>query len=339
MNFGISSSILRPSTLYGSPVILSRICCHKSGDFNPFHLFPKTNLHVRAPNRHSVVRCQNSSPWEPSPEVAYSTEEGEEEESFLNKTANIFDTLTAESETEAQTINETLVTSTGIKEAAELLFLRWPQWVMGPCILLATGMVPTLWLPLSSVFLGANIASLLSLVGLDCIFNLGVTLFLLMADSSARPSSGPRIRESEAPSGYRLWNMLASFAGFLIPAIVLLGSRKGILQPQLSFIPAAVLLGPYALLLFVQVLTEALTWHWRSPVWLVTPVVYEAYRILQLMRGLKLGAEMTAPGWMLNMIRGLVCWWVLVLGVQLMRVAWFAGTVVRPRQQPSSSDG
>ncbi|KAK3195067.1 hypothetical protein Dsin_026377 [Dipteronia sinensis] len=35
--------------------------------------------------------------------------------------------------------------------------------------------------------LGPNIDSLLSLIGLDCIFNLGTTLFLLMADSCARP--------------------------------------------------------------------------------------------------------------------------------------------------------
>ncbi|KAK3206006.1 hypothetical protein Dsin_020052 [Dipteronia sinensis] len=74
-----------------------------------------------------------------------------------------------------------------------------------------------------------------------------------------------------------------------------------------------------------EVLTELLTWHWQSPVWLVTPVVYESYRVLQLTRGLKLGAELSAPAWMMHTIRGLVCWCVLTLGLQLMRVAWFAG--------------
>jgi hypothetical protein len=110
---------------------------------------------------------------------------------------------------------------------------------------------------------------------------------------------------------------------------MLLGSHRGILQPQLPFISFLVLLGPYLLLLAVQMLTEMLTWHWRSPVWLVTPVVYEAYRVLQLMRGLKLAAELAAPGWVVDGIRGLVCWWVLVLGVQLMRVAWYAGFTAR----------
>ncbi|KAG8082792.1 hypothetical protein GUJ93_ZPchr0014g46543 [Zizania palustris] len=75
----------------------------------------------------------------------------------------------------------------------------------------------------------------------------------------------------------------------------------------------------------VEVLTEMLTWHWKSPVWLVAPVVYEGYRVLQLMRGLQLAGEITAPGWMVQSLRGLVSWWVLVLGIQLMRVAWFAG--------------
>jgi hypothetical protein len=57
------------------------------------------------------------------------------------------------------------------------------------------------------------------------------------------------------------------------------------------------------------------------------------------MRGLKLGVELTAPAWMMHTIRGLVCWWVLILGLQLMRVAWFAGLAARARKvQSSSSD-
>jgi len=74
---------------------------------------------------------------------------------------------------------------------------------------------------------------------------------------------------------------------------------------------------------------------------LVTPVVYESYRLLQLMRGLKLGAELSAPTWMLHMIRGLVSWWILILGVQLMSVAWFAGFAARSQQQhsPAASGG
>lgn len=203
--------------------------------------------------------------------------------------------------------------------------LKWPMWLMGPSILLATGMLPTLWLPLSSVFIGPNIAGLLSLVGLDCIFNIGATLFLLMADACARPwhsSSPPKI---QVPLPYMLWNMGANLLGFLAPLLMLFASHCGSLVPQISFISFALLLGPYLLLLSVQMMTEMLTWHWKSPVWLVTPIVYEAYRILQLMRGLRLGDEVSAPGWAITSIRLLVSWWALILGIQLMRVAWFSG--------------
>lgn len=43
------------------------------------------------------------------------------------------------------------------------------------------------------------------------------------------------------------------------------------------------------------------------------------------MRGLQLADEISAPDWMVQSLRGLVSWWVLVLGIQLMRVAWFTG--------------
>jgi hypothetical protein len=201
---------------------------------------------------------------------------------------------------------------------------KFPMWLLGPSVLLVTGIVPTLWLPLSSVFLGPNIAGLLSLVGLDCIFNMGAMLFFLMADAFGRPENMFDLKR-QVPVTYRLWNLAASTLGFVAPLALFFGSRRGILQPQLPFIQFAVLLVPYLLLLSVQMLTEMLMWHWKSPVWLVVPVVYEGYRVLQLMRSLQLAGEISAPGWMVQSLRGLVSWWVLVLGIQLMRVAWFAG--------------
>ncbi|KAK9749230.1 hypothetical protein RND81_02G111300 [Saponaria officinalis] len=194
-------------------------------------------------------------------------------------------------------------------------------------------MAPTLWLPTSSIFLGPNIASLLSLVGLDCIFNLGATLFLLMAHSTTQSKDPNQAPKSKPPFSYKFWNMFASIIGYAIPLLLLFGSENGILLPQLQHISFLVLLGPYLLLLSVQMLTELLTWHWQSPVWLVTPVVYEAYRVLQLMRGLKLSAELNSPAWMAHTLRGLVCWWVLILGLQLMRVAWFAGFSAKARRE------
>jgi type IV secretory pathway VirB2 component (pilin) len=48
-------------------------------------------------------------------------------------------------------------------------------------------------------------------------------------------------------------------------------------------------------------------------------------RAIELMRGLQLADEISAPSWMVQSLRGLVSWRVLVLGIQLMCVAWFAG--------------
>ncbi|CAI9764601.1 unnamed protein product [Fraxinus pennsylvanica] len=54
--------------------------------------------------------------------------------------------------------------------------------------------------------------------------------------------------------------------------------------------------------------TEMVTWHCQSSVWLVTPVVYEASRLLQLTRGLKLGVELGTPLWTVLTIKGLGMW-------------------------------
>ncbi|GKU88445.1 hypothetical protein SLEP1_g2713 [Rubroshorea leprosula] len=281
--------------------------------------------------RSHPVGCTKLSQWEPSP-VTYAPTE-KTGDNFLEKRSNIFDTLDSDKGEEAPVIKTEDLANTTNQVAVQFQFLKWPMWLLGPSLLLATGMVPSLWLPISSIFLGPNMVSLLSLVGLDFIFNLGATLFLLMADSCARSKNLEQASNSAPPFSYKFWNIVATLTGLITPLLMLFGSQKGFLEPQLSFISFAVLLGPYVLLLSVQILTEMLTWHWQSPVWLVTPIVYEAYRVLQLMRGLKLAAEVTAPTWMLHTIRGLVCWWVLILGVQLMRVAWFAGFTARARQQ------
>jgi|UniRef100_A0A803NVE7 hypothetical protein len=295
---------------------------------NGFRLLTSSNSHIK----HSAISCTKLSLWETSSATHAPTEETGED-NLLKKTANIFETLSSENTTETSEASSEKIYSS----SNQFQLLKWPMWLLGPSVLLITGMAPTLWLPISSIFVGPNIASLLSLIGLDCIFNIGATLFLLMADSLARPKLAMQPCKSKPPFSYKFWNMVAIATGFIIPLIMIYGSHKGFLQPQLTFITFAVLLGPYLLLLFVQMLTEMLTWHWQSPVWLVTPVVYEAYRLLQLMRGLRLGAELSAPGWMMHTIRGLVSWWVLILGMQLMRVAWFAGFTARTRQKVASS--
>ncbi|XP_004506477.1 uncharacterized protein [Cicer arietinum] len=299
-------------------------------------LFQLRGLNFPSINQ-SLICCTKLTPWEPSP-VAYAPTDNQSD-NFLQSSPNIFETLESSKTVESPTANAEGLVEKNAQPGQQLQLFKWPMWLLGPSILLATGMAPTLWLPISSIFLGSNIASLLSLIGLDCIFNLGATLFLLMADSCSRPKHPTQDCKSKAPFSYQFWNIVATITGFIVPLSMMFGSQKGFLQPQLPFISFAVLLGPYLLLLSVQILTELLTWHWQSPVWLVTPIVYESYRVLQLMRGLKLGVELTAPAWMMHTIRGLVCWWVLILGLQLMRVAWFAGLTARARKdQLSFSD-
>ncbi|KAL5718320.1 hypothetical protein ACHQM5_011233 [Ranunculus cassubicifolius] len=286
----------------------------------PLRGFTLTSFHLK----HRPILCSKLTPWEPSP-ITYAAPD-DSDENFLHETPNIFESMNAETKTE---------TTEKEVDTMQSQPLKWPMWILGPCILLITGIVPTLWLPLSSVYLGSNIASLLSLVGLDCIFNIGATLFLLMADACGRPKKMTETCNSQAPLGYRFWNMVANIMGFAIPLAMLFASHKGVFQTQLPLISFGILLGPYLLLLSIQMLTEMLIWHWQSPVWLMTPIVYEAYRVLQLMRGLKLSGEIGAPMWTVETIRGLVSWWVLILGVQLMRVAWFAGFTARGRARAS----
>ncbi|CAH9110204.1 unnamed protein product [Cuscuta epithymum] len=294
--------------------------------------FPRTPLKLVS------VFCSNPSSWEPAP---YAVKDDAETE-VLKGTTSLFDTIISNKteEVEETSITNTKSTYSSSEPVVKFQYFQWPIWVIGPVLLLSTGMVPTLWLPISSVFLGPNVASLLSLTGLDCIYNLGASLFLLLADSCARRQNPSQNNRNAPPFTYRMWNVVANAVGFMIPVAVMFCSQKGFVRPHLELISFAVLLGPYLLLLSIQILTELLTWHWRSPVWLVTPVVYEAYRLLQLMRGLKLGMELDVPSWMMHTIRGLVCWWVLILGVQLMAVAWYAGlTAGAGQQQPRSLAG
>ncbi|KAL5216518.1 hypothetical protein ABZP36_007919 [Zizania latifolia] len=300
--------------------IRNRRQVHNNGQIRLPKSFYWTPLHSGC-LENTVLRCTKNLSWEASLPYA-SAEDG----ASIFKGTDVVEAIDTEEASQipilqsdqdvVEVINEPSIQSTTFK---------LPMWLLGPSILLVTGIVPTLWLPLSSVFLGPNIAGLLSLVGLDCIFNIGAMLFFLMADACGRPEVNSSDLIRQIPTSYRFWNLAASTVGFLVPLALLFASRRGTLQPQMPFILFAVLLGPYLLLLSVQVLTEMLTWHWKSPVWLVAPVVYEGYRVLQLMRGLQLAGEITAPGWMVQSLRGLVSWWVLVLGIQLMRVAWFAG--------------
>ncbi|KAK8538963.1 hypothetical protein V6N13_022110 [Hibiscus sabdariffa] len=150
---------------------------------------------------------------------------------------------------------------------------------------------------ISTIFIGPDVVSLLALIGLECIFHLGATLFLLMVDYCAQSMNPPRqASKSKPPPSSQLCNLVATLTGFVFPLVDRFGWR-----PRLCTRPTVCCK-------------------------------------LQVVRGLRLGAELNAPAWMMHCIRGLVCWWVLILGVQLMRVAWFVGVTAGARQHQSSTD-
>lgn len=208
--------------------------------------------------------------------------------------------------------------------------VKWPLWILGPLALLATGAVPALWLPTPSLFTGSRAAGILALAGLDGTFNLGSTVFLLAADTCARGSrnegpSGVVTLHSVTPFGYKVWSILVSTAGLLATVLAFAASWYGLL-PEASNLLWAAMLGPYAALLVVQMCVETLVWRWQSPVWPVAPLIYQGYRIFQLSRGIQLGLSLGAPSWLVHVSKGLVSWWVVVLGMQLMWIAWLTGS-------------
>eukprot|EP00252_Welwitschia_mirabilis_P021512 TRINITY_DN5536_c0_g1_i1.p1 TRINITY_DN5536_c0_g1~~TRINITY_DN5536_c0_g1_i1.p1 ORF type:complete len:331 (-),score=45.65 TRINITY_DN5536_c0_g1_i1:226-1218(-) len=201
---------------------------------------------------------------------------------------------------------------------------KWPLWILGSSLLLITGAFPMLWLPLSSIFSGSSIVSFLTLAGLDGIFNVGAIFFLLIADYCARSKTG-NAAVYRIPFSYKFWNIFLNLLGFTVPCLVIAASYKDLILPNTSFFTFLSILGPYLMLIIVQVLAEALTWHWNSPTWLIVPVVYEAYRFLQLIRGRDLGVEIGAPLWLIDGMKGLIAWWAFVFGLQLIKIAWFIG--------------
>lgn len=209
--------------------------------------------------------------------------------------------------------------------------LSWPLWLLGPCVLLSTGVIPTLWLPFVPLFEGSATAGLLALAGLDGIFNLGASMFLLMTDSCARSGRGflkkADCRHLEIPSGYKLWTFFVNMVGLLGPLIAFIASKRGFLGLEPALLPMSAMLAPYLALLLVHTFAELLVWQWQSPVWAILPLVYDCYSVLQLSRGLQLGKALGAPLWTVEAVKGLISWWVFVLAVQLMWIAQYVGSV------------
>ncbi|KAK8498525.1 hypothetical protein V6N11_013647 [Hibiscus sabdariffa] len=89
------------------------------------------HIHIRRPGRQSSVCCKKLSRWKPP---LLTDTDGN---SFLEKT-NISGNRGEDSTTKADG------TATNDQALEKVMRLKLPLWVLGPCLLLITGIVPTL---------------------------------------------------------------------------------------------------------------------------------------------------------------------------------------------------
>ncbi|KAF8044635.1 hypothetical protein N665_7383s0001, partial [Sinapis alba] len=99
---------------------------------------------------HLRVLCSKLSQWEQSPFIHDSTEEAGG--TVLEKTKNVFESIVSETEEDEKVVS-----------TQQIQVFKWPIWLLGPSVLLTSGMAPTLWLPLSSVYVGSKVVSVLSI--------------------------------------------------------------------------------------------------------------------------------------------------------------------------------
>ncbi|KAG6677461.1 hypothetical protein I3842_14G028300 [Carya illinoinensis] len=147
-------------------------------------LFNSTNvLHISFPC------CTKLTQWEPPP-VKYAFTETATN-NLLEKTTNIFETLSSENTDEVPVTSAKELTDTSNQPVVQPQFLKWLT------LLLPTGMVPNLWLPISSIFLGSNVASLLSLIA----FSIWVRPFFSSWPIPV-PAQSTQLRQAKVSSFY-----------------------------------------------------------------------------------------------------------------------------------------
>lgn len=338
------------SSLYlSSPALKSHVLL-RSPHYNSRFSSPRIITFPRKPTKNLSLCCTTTLPLEPA--SPFLPKDGYQHKFKWRK---IIEPFLINAQKDGATVTEDIAAATAPKDQAPKLaqehvaeelpkskqeaeeepfrLFKWPMRLIGPSVLLMTAMAPTLWLPLPAVFEAVDLSGFLSLVGLDCVFNIGATLFFLVSDAYGRPKSQLRAIESQIPLSNKLWNTVANAAGFAFPLIMLMASSTYTLRPPLPFISFTVMLGPYLLMLAVQIVAEVLTWRWKSPAWLVVPVVYEVYRVFQLRRALRLAVLLGAPVWSVEGLLVLISGWLLILVVQLLRVAWFSGYAARSQQR------
>lgn len=85
---------------------------------------------------------------------------------------------------------------------------------------------------------------------------------------------GPR----PPPAWFKVWLVVIWLVGLVLPIVALV--IEGLLGGNRD---ASIGLGAYLLMFFAQVATELFVWkRWRSPIWVIVPCLYLAWRLWQI---------------------------------------------------------
>nr|ABK94026.1 unknown [Populus trichocarpa] len=134
------------ASLVKAPPTLSTINAHQV-HLRKQKLLSNLNMHhgLRFPRihvNHTTVCCTKLTPWEPSPVTYAPTIDASG--NLLKKTSNIFETLKSEDTAEAPATNSEELTDTKNQSLVQFQFLHWPMWLLGPSLLLTTGLAKIL---------------------------------------------------------------------------------------------------------------------------------------------------------------------------------------------------
>lgn len=182
--------------------------------------------------------------------------------------------------------------------------------------------------------LASNVLPLPPLVAIDVLFILGASAYLLGVEHCdtvpGRRGWVPPWRSGRAlPKGFGGWLAVVLITCVAAPAIIL--AAKLALDPlSMATRISVAVLGPYFLTLLAQLASEALLLRRGSPAWPLVPVVYQAQRVTQLLRGIAIyhlasSHGLTGVAWLPLLLQCLLLAWVVNLGAHCANLPYLYG--------------
>ncbi|KAK1302165.1 hypothetical protein QJS10_CPB12g00100 [Acorus calamus] len=203
-------------------------------------------------------------------------------------------------------------------------------WFIGPSILVASLVLPSLYLRriFSTVLEDSLLTDFVILFFTEALFYCGVAVFVFLIDHEWRPLRLAPPKRDNGLLKSPFWHRVSSVAILVLSLIIPLVTM-GMVWPWTG--PAAsATLAPYLVGLVVQFAFEQYSKYQKSPAWPVIPVIFQVYRLHQLNRAAQLvtalsysvrGVEMTPQtlainnslGTLLNVLQllGVICIWSL----------------------------